>query len=317
MVVAAFEVMVFGCDLRSALTDVVEALENRMYPMNRVLPLDPATARFRRGFTLIELLVVIAIIAILAAMLLPALSRAKAKGLAIRCLNNEKQLQLAYQMYADDHQGRVANNDVGTVGTDAGPNAWIQGNVQKWTSDYVNNIITGVLFRYNRSIDIYRCPGGRAVIPAQSGSTVPHNRSYSISVQMNCDMGKDQSDGVLTRIVKKETDVRRPVRVFVFAEENQISVDNGAIGVEAENGPAQFWNPPSGRHSEGANFSFLDGHAETWRWRGSVLPAINRKWNADNTRSQRPSETANPLNPTPTTRADPDFLKLASGVPDP
>ena len=220
-------------------------------------------------------------------------------------------------MYADDHQGRLANNDVGAVGTDAGPNAWIQGNVQKWTSDYVQKIMTGVLFRYNKSVEIYRCPGSRAVVPAQGAATVPHSRSYSISVQMNCDMGKDQSDRVRTRIAKKETDVMRPVRVFVFAEENQISIDNGAMGVEAENGPAQFWNPPSGRHNDGANFSFMDGHAETWRWTGPVLPALNRKWNADNTRSQRASETTNPLNPTPTTRTDPDFLRLASGVPDP
>jgi prepilin-type processing-associated H-X9-DG protein len=90
-----------------------------------------------------------------------------------------------------------------------------------------------------------------------------------------------------------------------------------AIGVEAEDGPAQFWNPPTGRHNDGANFAFLDGHAETWYWRGPVLPAINRKWNADNTRAQRTSETSNPLNPIPTTRTDPDFVKLASGVPDP
>src|ERR1700761_8466512 len=99
----------------------------------------------RQAFTLIELLVVIAIIAILAAMLLPVLSHAKARALATQCLNNNKELEMAVQMFVSDNAEQFPNNDTGTLGTDAGPTAWIQGNTQSFTSTppYQNWISTG------------------------------------------------------------------------------------------------------------------------------------------------------------------------------
>ena len=275
--------------------------------------------RRQSGFTLIELLVVIAIIAILAAMLLPALSRAKAKACATNCMSNTKQLELAYHMYADDNNDTLANNDTGAAGgtasTAAGPNAWIQGNVQEWTVNYVDNIRTGVLFPYNRSVDIYRCPCSRAFVRGGLGASygrINHNRSYSISVQLNCNSGKNNNT---TRVIKKTSQASRPVNTYVFGEENQISIDNGAMGTESREGPPQFWNPPSARHSDGANFSFLDGHAELFRWRGPKLIGVNRANNADDTLTQRGASTSNPLNPSPTTATDVDFLRLADALP--
>ncbi len=267
----------------------------------------------RAGFTLIELLVVIAIIAILAGMLLPALSKAKAKAHGTQCLNGLKQLQLGLTIYASDFDDRiVSNNNAPAVATSAEPEAWIQGNVQLGGPNYTNEIRNGRLFPYHNSEKIYVCPGTRA--KTVGGTTgVAHHRSYAMSVGVNCN--------VETRGIKRMADALKSADVIVFFEENPVSIDNGAAGIRPlsvlQAGTWTAWNPPAGRHNNGAAFSFVDGHVENWVWKGSFIQ-FTKTYNDVSHPTQRTSATVNPFNagtglPLPMI-PDPDSLRMAGGL---
>ena len=218
------------------------------------------------GFTLIELLVVIAIIAILAALLLPALSQAKLKGQQTACLSNLKQLQLCWQMYAEDNREKLVGND-----PNVGPGAqtWIQGYMNGNQPDSTNAILiaNGLLFPYNKATAIYRCPTdrGRSVFGSVRYTRV---RSYSINGYMNgWDVGLIFAGQKGYRVNQKSGDITRPqpASAFVFLDEHELSIDDGHFGFNPE---GDLWmNLPALWHNRGCNFSFADGHAEHWKWK--------------------------------------------------
>ncbi len=235
--------------------------------------MQPAT-NAPRGFTLIELLVVIAIIAILAALLLPALTRAKSKAHQIACLNNNRQLQFCWQMYCDENQDTMPANEAllpsgARASLTTGASSWLLGNA--WTDTSLTNIQQGALFRYNQSVNIYKCPADTSTVLDQGN--IPRTRSVSMSMYMN--VRPDPADSDSRKCWHKLAQIQNPgpSRALVFIDEHEKSIQQSAFGINA---PNQWWlfgtsqwtwiSFPATRHNKGCTFTFADGHAETWRW---------------------------------------------------
>ena len=233
---------------------------------------------FSDAFTLIELLVVIAIIAILAALLLPALTGAKIRAQSLACENNLHQLELCVHLYVtDNHDYFVPNNSIAAAG-DPGMSlstglSWLP-DLNAVTEIDPSNIINGLLFQYNRSLAIYHCPADYSTLQNPGGHPLPHLRwrSYNLSQSINGDPEADPLYFPIIPAWTKYTAVRQPdpSRLFVFIDENADTIEDAEFG----NPPIgsifpsdQWWDMPSDRHLQGANLSFVDGHVEYWKWK--------------------------------------------------
>lgn len=235
---------------------------------------------------------VIAIIAIIAAMLLPVLNKAKVRAQTAYCMNNFKQLQLCYAMYCHDNNDYLPPNG-GAAGTGAVSSWSGQSAAQADTNtDYIRK---GLFFQYNQQVGIYVCPAntklikvtGFATPPLKPGELVPQVRTCTIDYSLNeitynggsqpadqqgiwIRWKMDQLAGVFPGIAQK----------IVFVDDNEDQVSGGAFGIYGEGDTTHagnpqtgsptgtWWNVPGSRHNNGCVFSFMDGHVESWPRRG-------------------------------------------------
>jgi len=216
--------------------------------------------RGQKAFTLIELLVVIAIIAVLMAVLMPALHRAREGGKRTQCLGNLKQLTLGWSMYADENDDRLVN---GATGFSYSNQSWGDHSKElSWVNTFDNSnwdvqiqgIREGALYPYVKNEKMFRCPTGRR------GQAI----TYSIMFSMNA-VNHPWSQGVKGAHVKKRSEILPNLaQRLVFIDEGFMTSDAYAVYYHLE----QWFDNAPVRHGDGATLSFADGHVDYWKWKG-------------------------------------------------
>jgi prepilin-type N-terminal cleavage/methylation domain-containing protein/prepilin-type processing-associated H-X9-DG protein len=235
-----------------------------------------------KGFTLIELLVVIAIIAILAGMLLPALAKSKTKAQGIMCMNNGRQMMLAWRFYVDD------NNDNLIYSYNPGNTAeWVHGNLDFSGSNpsnwnITNDVMKSPLWNYGASSpNLWRCPADRSLVKVGS-KTYPRVRSMSMDGWLNST--DVEGFGAGFRVYKKLSDLidPGPTMTWVLMDEREDSINDGELCVGMTGYPSapNSWvivDYPASYHNGAAGLSFADGHSEVHKWKDARTMPVLRK----------------------------------------
>jgi len=269
-----------------------------------------ARSQKKSGFTLIELLVVIAIIAILAAMILPALAKAKQKAQGIQCINNLRQLTIAWILYSGDNNDRLAlNGGVGDTAKFMGDPLISNGNWAHglmgtmyggtFVSNTDSNLIrAGSLYPYSKSTAIYKCPADRKVAPF-SAAQVPTIRSMSMNAWMN----PITPFSTTPRVYRKQSDITRPtpVECWVFIDECPGTINDGLFANDQFGYPTTWVDIPASYHKGASGIAFADGHADLKRWYDPIVlaqtyptftaagqnPATDLKWLQDRSTARK------------------------------
>jgi prepilin-type N-terminal cleavage/methylation domain-containing protein len=227
---------------------------------NRLRP----PANFQHGFTLVELLVAIGFIGILAALILPALARSKDNANRALCANNQKQLGIAWQMYADQAGGVMASNDwsyrSGSV-VESPSNSWVTGNAALDTN--LTTLTAGSIYPFVKNTQTYRCAADHSVV---LGTDIPTLRSYSLSCYMGGPVEDDLYD---VTPLRKINQIQKSSAILTFIEEDISTIDDGHFLYSTA--ITNWLNTPAWRHQYGDVLAFADGHTEYWKWR-SALP---------------------------------------------